>query len=600
MDAVRTCSSTIMGPDELADEARRRCSFRETGMGDTDILGGAAPAAFPPAGAAAVPPSAVPHGPLTGAAGVPSGAVPTARAPGGALAGGLAGVNARTRERATAKLPPSLQAKLAAVGWGGTRAYLQNAQRSAMAGTNQTLGAGEKLDPSLLMSKHARPPPPAGDVARSRPRPGLRLSDIGVDASASSSAKPARAGGRAKLSLGMLPSVAEPMNSPFSHFSKIVDPSGRLRFEGKAVLHASGVEFKNGTSFNINMDELEMQEQLGHGNYGTVTKVRHTRTGVEMAMKEIRLELDQTKLNAIIMELDILHRAIAPQIVEFYGAFFVESCVYYCMEFMDMGSLDKLCAWRHCMLPEAVLARIAASTVKGLHFLKDQLQIIHRDVKPTNILLNNRGEIKLCDFGVSGQLEKSLAKTNIGCQSYMAPERIKGDARDVHNTYTTASDVWSLGLSLVEVTMGTYPYPPETFSNVFAQLQAIVDGPTPELPYPSPHPIVVTSSTGEPITLELGTCEYSATARDFVAQCLRKIPDERPSYAELLKHPLLVGDETSGVDMAAWVARASARHQPSGRAEDGDKPTAAGGQEANASAAASPPESSATPAATAG
>lgn len=116
MDAVRTCSSTIMGPDELADEARRRCSFRETGIGDTDILGGAAPAAFPPAGAAAVPPSAVPHGPLTGAAGVPSGAVPTARAPGGALAGGLAGVNARTRERATAKLPPSLQAKLAAVG----------------------------------------------------------------------------------------------------------------------------------------------------------------------------------------------------------------------------------------------------------------------------------------------------------------------------------------------------------------------------------------------------------------------------------------------------------------------------------------------------
>ena len=133
------------------------------------------------------------------------------------------------------------------------------------------------------------------------------------------------------------------------------------------------------------------------------------------------------------MELDILHRAVAPEIVEFYGAFFIESCVYYCMEYMDAGSLDKL---QGAGVPEDVLARIAACTVRGLKFLKDGLQIIHRgksgffihysltyltaDVKPTNVLVNRKGEIKLCDFGVSGQLEKSLAKTNIGCQSYMA------------------------------------------------------------------------------------------------------------------------------------------------------------------------------------
>jgi mitogen-activated protein kinase kinase len=133
------------------------------------------------------------------------------------------------------------------------------------------------------------------------------------------------------------------------------------------------------------------------------------------------------------MELDILHRAVAPEIVEFYGAFFIESCVYYCMEYMDAGSLDKL---QGGGVPEGVLARIAACMVRGLKFLKDELQIIHRgksvfsihysptyltaDVKPTNVLVNRKGEIKLCDFGVSGQLEKSLAKTNIGCQSYMA------------------------------------------------------------------------------------------------------------------------------------------------------------------------------------
>lgn len=91
--------------------------------------------------------------------------------------------------------------------------------------------------------------------------------------------------------------------------------------------------------------------------------------------QEIRLELDEAKLNAIIMELDILHRAVSPEIVEFYGAFFIETCVYYCMEYMDAGSLDKL---QGAGVPEDVLGRIAGSMVRGLKFLKDELQIIHR------------------------------------------------------------------------------------------------------------------------------------------------------------------------------------------------------------------------------
>ena len=75
------------------------------------------------------------------------------------------------------------------------------------------------------------------------------------------------------------------------------------------------------------------------------------------------------------MELDILHRAVAPEIVEFYGAFFIESCVYYCMEYMDGGSLDKL---QGAGVPEDVLGRITGSMVRGLKFLKDELQIMHR------------------------------------------------------------------------------------------------------------------------------------------------------------------------------------------------------------------------------
>jgi len=99
--------------------------------------------------------------------------------------------------------------------------------------------------------------------------------------------------------------------------------------------------------------------------------------------QEIRLELDDTKLNAIIMELDILHRAVHPSIVEFYGAFFIESCVYYCMEYMDAGSLDKLYG---VGVPEPVLGRIVSFMVKGLKFLKDELQIIHRGMCDASLL----------------------------------------------------------------------------------------------------------------------------------------------------------------------------------------------------------------------
>ena len=192
-----------------------------------------------------------------------------------------------------------------------------------------------------------------------------------------------------------------------------------------------------------------------------------------MAMKEIRLELDEAKFAAIIMELDVLHRCVSPFIIDFYGAFFQEGAVYICMEYMDGGSIDKLYGDG---IPEGVLRKITLSTVMGLKALKDEHNIIHRDVKPTNILVNSRGQVKICDFGVSGNLVASIAKTNIGCQSYMAPERIasgglaQAGANPGGGTYSVQSDIWSLGLSIIECAMGRYPYPPETYNNIFSQL----------------------------------------------------------------------------------------------------------------------------------
>ncbi|KAF9151574.1 MAP kinase kinase Wis1 [Linnemannia schmuckeri] len=313
--------------------------------------------------------------------------------------------------------------------------------------------------------------------------------------------------------------------TPFSNFSRFVDPSGKLNFNGKAILHSDGVDFSNGNSFKINMEELKLLEELGKGQYGTVQKVYHKPTNVIMAMKETRLELDQSKLNSILMELDVLHKSQSPYIVDFYGAFFIETCVYYCMEYMDAGSLDKL---YQIGVPEDILSNITLSMVRGLKFLKDELSIIHRDVKPTNVLVNSQGQVKLCDFGVSGQLVQSMAKTHIGCQSYMAPERISQG-----QTYTVQSDVWSLGLSILETAEGSYPYPPEKYNSVFAQLSAIVGNPPPALPD-----------------------SYSEDARSFVALCLLKDAKERPTYAALLEHPFLTKYLDTEVDMKGWAVKA--------------------------------------------
>jgi mitogen-activated protein kinase kinase len=302
-------------------------------------------------------------------------------------------------------------------------------------------------------------------------------------------------------------------------FKKYIDTEkGWVTFDGAATITRTGVNFANGQTFSISLDEVEVLEELGKGNYGTVYKVKHARpkaprfgpglsqfkrpqnpthsstelpgrldesqsqhaneratSGRTMAMKEIRLELDEAKFTTILKELVILHECVSPYIIDFYGAFFQEGAVYMCIEYMDGGSIDKLYAGG---IPEDVLRRITRGTIIGLKTLKEDHNIIHRDVKPTNILVNTRGEVKICDFGVSGNLVASMAKTNIGCQSYMAPERISGGALAPgvvsDGSYNVQSDIWSLGLTVIECAMGRYPYPPEVSSTIFSQLSVCI------------------------------------------------------------------------------------------------------------------------------
>lgn len=178
----------------------------------------------------------------------------------------------------------------------------------------------------------------------------------------------------------------------------------------------------------ITPHNLEVVAPLGRGAYGIVERVKHTPSGHEMALKRITaISQEQRKQ---LMDMDVLNKGMGcPNIVKFYGALFWEGDLWIFMELMDL-SLDgfyKLVYPKKGQvapdpdseehwIPERVLGKIAISIVTALHYLHS-IKIIHRDIKPSNILINRKGEVKLCDFGIAGYLVNSLAKTfEAGCK----------------------------------------------------------------------------------------------------------------------------------------------------------------------------------------
>ncbi|XP_065332997.1 dual specificity mitogen-activated protein kinase kinase dSOR1 [Cloeon dipterum] len=287
-------------------------------------------------------------------------------------------------------------------------------------------------------------------------------------------------------------------------------------------------------------EDFEKLGELGAGNGGVVLKVRHKPTGLIMARKLIHLEVKPAIKKQILRELKILHECNSPHIVGYYGAFYSDGEISICMEYMDGGSLDLILKLAG-RIPENVLSKITLAVLKGLSYLRDKHNIMHRDVKPSNILVSTRGEIKICDFGVSGQLIDSMANSFVGTRSYMSPERLQG------SHYSVQSDVWSLGLSLVEMAIGVYPVPPPDPATlmadaavpqqrpmaIFELLNYIVNEPPPRLP---PN-------------------HFSTEFKEFVDLCLKKNPKERADLKTLMTHVWLKKADAEPVDMAGWVTR---------------------------------------------
>lgn len=321
----------------------------------------------------------------------------------------------------------------------------------------------------------------------------------------------------------------------------------------------------------LNGEELEKIGELGYGNGGVVMKVRHKLSGIIMARKLIHLEVKPTIRNQIIKELKVLHYCNSPYIVGFYGAFYSDGEISMCMEYMDGLSLDivlKKCG----RLPETILGKVSFAVLSGLTYLKDKMNILHRDVKPSNILVNSRGEIKLCDFGVSGQLINSMANSFVGTRSYMAPERLTG------GHYNVQSDVWSFGLSLVELAVGRYPVPALTAQD-YAQIfhkkpeEIVMNQENKKSASPSgktkPGIGMSPASQGDapktmaifelldyivnepPPTLPRGLFNEEFT--EFLDMCLKKNPQERATLKALISHRFVEKYKNDKFDFASWV-----------------------------------------------
>ncbi|RUS77405.1 hypothetical protein EGW08_014824 [Elysia chlorotica] len=261
----------------------------------------------------------------------------------------------------------------------------------------------------------------------------------------------------------------------------------------------------------ITKESLHYVQMLGHGNSGQVYRAVHKQSNQIMAVKEIALDISVAVQKQIISELEILYKCNSRMIISFYGAFFCENSVSICTEYMDGGSLDQ-----YMPVPEHYLGQISMCVLEGMLYMWN-INILHRDIKPYNILVNSAGEVKLCDFGVSTQLVKSIASTYLGTNVYMSPERVQGQE------YGKPAEVWSFGVTLFELATGKLPFKSLNEATKATTLQ----------------PFQIMRVIIDETQLKLPREHFSPELVDFVNRCLHKTPALRLSGQDILNHPFI-------------------------------------------------------------
>lgn len=281
--------------------------------------------------------------------------------------------------------------------------------------------------------------------------------------------------------------------------------------------------------FNCKSSEIRKMQLLGRGASGTVYKGMHSGTNTLLAMKEVnamkKVSRDQM-LNEVRTLCDLPD---LEGLVKFYGAFYTqeEGRISILLEYMNAGSLEDLVRLLPAnRIPEDVLSAITGAILVGLRYLHEHRQLVHRDIKPANLLINLAGQPKITDFGISSSLiNKDNCCTNVGTFMYMSPERLANEP------YSFASDIWSIGLTMLELALGRYPY-----VNV------------------APVPFILEVTQGDCPLPPVG--EFSEEFRSFVSMCMEKDPEDRPNALSLLSHPWIMKHRPSVTKLAGFIQNA--------------------------------------------